>query len=255
MAPARPPPLQAMRQAALHREALGRLRAELKAARAAAAAGQAELQALLQGATAREEQLMEVRPSGCYCHMLTLLVRCEVVARGGLGWGAARRRRWSPVSTDPPCPTPARPLQEVEGLHLAAAQELEALYERRLALEAERCRQLAAARDDAQFAGEERLRREQQQHKQVRPRLTGAGGGVGAAVGCHWLSRGIRLQQAAQIPRVRAALWRPTTDVTMCMSQPAAYPAKLAPSTPACCHCCTHAGACSAGGGLRGGRG
>jgi hypothetical protein len=56
----------------------------------------------------------------------------------------------------------------VEALHLAAAEELEALYERRLALEAERARQLAAARDDVQFAAEERLVREQQKFKQVR---------------------------------------------------------------------------------------
>jgi hypothetical protein len=55
----------------------------------------------------------------------------------------------------------------VEALHLAAAAELEALYERRLALEEERGRRLAASADDARFAGEERLRREQQRHKQV----------------------------------------------------------------------------------------
>ena len=49
-----------MRQSVLHREALGRLEGELRAAQAALAAKQAELQALLQGATAREEKLMQV---------------------------------------------------------------------------------------------------------------------------------------------------------------------------------------------------
>lgn len=43
-------------------------------------------------------------------------------------------------------------LKELEGLHLSAAEQLEGLYEARLALEKERLRQLAAAKDDIELA-------------------------------------------------------------------------------------------------------
>lgn len=43
-------------------------------------------------------------------------------------------------------------LKELEGLHLSAAEQLEGLYEARLALEKERLRQMAAAKDDLELA-------------------------------------------------------------------------------------------------------
>ncbi len=64
-------------------------------------------------------------------------------------------------------PTTTQIVHELEGLHSAAADELEALYEARLALEAERVRQLAAARDDAELAGKEQLQRLRAVHAQV----------------------------------------------------------------------------------------
>lgn len=43
-------------------------------------------------------------------------------------------------------------LKELEGLHLSAAEQLEGLYEARLALEKERLRQMAAAKDDLELS-------------------------------------------------------------------------------------------------------
>lgn len=43
-------------------------------------------------------------------------------------------------------------LQELEGLHLSAAEQLEGLYEARLALEKEGLKQLAAAKDDLELS-------------------------------------------------------------------------------------------------------
>jgi hypothetical protein len=43
-------------------------------------------------------------------------------------------------------------LKELEGLHLSAADQLEGLYEARLALEKERLKQLAAAKDDLELS-------------------------------------------------------------------------------------------------------
>lgn len=43
-------------------------------------------------------------------------------------------------------------VQELEALHLAAAEQLEGLYDARLALEAERMRHLAAAKDDLELS-------------------------------------------------------------------------------------------------------
>jgi hypothetical protein len=43
-------------------------------------------------------------------------------------------------------------LKELEGLHLSAAEQLEGLYEARLALEKERLKQLAAAKDDIELS-------------------------------------------------------------------------------------------------------
>jgi hypothetical protein len=43
-------------------------------------------------------------------------------------------------------------LKELEGLHLSAAEQLEGLYEARLALERERLKQLAAAKDDVELS-------------------------------------------------------------------------------------------------------
>jgi hypothetical protein len=50
-------------------------------------------------------------------------------------------------------------MSEVEALHASAADELEALYEARLALEAERLAQALASREDAVAAGREELAR------------------------------------------------------------------------------------------------
>lgn len=47
----------------------------------------------------------------------------------------------------------------MEATHLAAAEELEGLYEKRLALEGGKLKQLQAAKDDMQFTMEEKLRR------------------------------------------------------------------------------------------------
>eukprot|EP00198_Chlamydomonas_reinhardtii_P006316 XP_001695652.1 flagellar/basal body protein [Chlamydomonas reinhardtii] len=58
-----------------------------------------------------------------------------------------------------------RVVKELEGAHMSAAEELEALYEKRLAVEADKLRVMAAARDDAQYRAEEALRRLQEQHK------------------------------------------------------------------------------------------
>jgi hypothetical protein len=43
-------------------------------------------------------------------------------------------------------------LKELEGLHLSAAEQLEGLYEARLALERERLKQVAAAKDDVELS-------------------------------------------------------------------------------------------------------
>jgi hypothetical protein len=43
-------------------------------------------------------------------------------------------------------------LKELEGLHLSAAEQLEGLYEARLALEKERLRHMAAAKDDLELS-------------------------------------------------------------------------------------------------------
>lgn len=51
-------------------------------------------------------------------------------------------------------------LEELEGLHLSAAEQLEGLYEARLALEKERLRQLAAAKDDIELSLKVRLHEE-----------------------------------------------------------------------------------------------
>ncbi|KAG2439922.1 hypothetical protein HXX76_004041 [Chlamydomonas incerta] len=58
-----------------------------------------------------------------------------------------------------------RVVKELEGAHMSAAEELEVLYEKRLAVEADKLRVMAAARDDAQYRAEEVLRRLQEQHK------------------------------------------------------------------------------------------
>lgn len=46
----------------------------------------------------------------------------------------------------------AQILKELEGLHLSAVEQLEGLYEARLALERERLKQLNAAKDDLEFS-------------------------------------------------------------------------------------------------------
>lgn len=43
-------------------------------------------------------------------------------------------------------------LKELEGLHSSAAEQLEGLYEARLALEKEKLRQMAAAKDDLELS-------------------------------------------------------------------------------------------------------
>lgn len=43
-------------------------------------------------------------------------------------------------------------LKELEGLHLSAAEQLEGLYEARLALEREKLKQMAAAKDDVELS-------------------------------------------------------------------------------------------------------
>ena len=43
-------------------------------------------------------------------------------------------------------------MKELEALHVAAAEELEGLYEARLALEQERLAQLQAAKDDLELS-------------------------------------------------------------------------------------------------------
>lgn len=52
------------------------------------------------------------------------------------------------------CPylSAAQAVRELEALHVAAAEQLEGLYEARLALEAERMAQLVAARDDLELS-------------------------------------------------------------------------------------------------------
>lgn len=47
----------------------------------------------------------------------------------------------------------------MEAAHLAAAEELEGLYEKRLALEGGKLKQLQASKDDMQFTMEEKLTR------------------------------------------------------------------------------------------------
>ena len=49
---------------------------------------------------------------------------------------------------------------------MAAAEELESLYEKRLKVEAERLRQLAGAKDDVQFRGEEAMAKLKEQHRE-----------------------------------------------------------------------------------------
>ncbi|GLC77526.1 WD repeat-containing protein 49 [Pleodorina starrii] len=50
-------------------------------------------------------------------------------------------------------------VKELEGAHMSAAEELEALYEKRLLVEMERVKVMAAARDDMRYRGEEEVRR------------------------------------------------------------------------------------------------
>lgn len=50
-----------------------------------------------------------------------------------------------------PCTCP-QAVKELESLHVAAAEELEGLYEARLALEQERLAQLQAAKDDLELS-------------------------------------------------------------------------------------------------------
>ena len=56
-------------------------------------------------------------------------------------------------------------LQELECAHMAAAEELESLYEKRLKLEAARVNQMASTRDDVQFRSEETVARLRESHK------------------------------------------------------------------------------------------
>lgn len=56
-----------------------------------------------------------------------------------------------------PCTCP-QAVKELEFLHVAAAEELEGLYEARLALEQERLAQLQAAKDDLELSLKVRVR-------------------------------------------------------------------------------------------------
>ena len=65
----------------------------------------------------------------------------------------------------PACsPPPPRPPQELESAHLGASEELEKLYEKRLELESEKMRQMAADRNDLQFRLEEQMKRIKNSH-------------------------------------------------------------------------------------------
>ena len=57
-------------------------------------------------------------------------------------------------------------LQELESAHMAAAEELESLYEKRLQVETERLRHLKGAKDDLEFKTEETIERLKKSHKQ-----------------------------------------------------------------------------------------
>ena len=61
-------------------------------------------------------------------------------------------------------PPPPRPPQELESAHLGASEELEKLYEKRLELESEKMRQMAADRNDLQFRLEEQMKRIKNSH-------------------------------------------------------------------------------------------
>ncbi|GIL58742.1 hypothetical protein Vafri_13730, partial [Volvox africanus] len=50
-------------------------------------------------------------------------------------------------------------VKELEGAHMSAAEELEALYEKRLQVEMERVKVMAASRDDIRYKGEEEVKR------------------------------------------------------------------------------------------------
>ncbi|EFJ40424.1 hypothetical protein VOLCADRAFT_99792 [Volvox carteri f. nagariensis] len=56
-------------------------------------------------------------------------------------------------------------VKELEGAHMSAAEDLEALYEKRLQVEVERVRAMAAARDDARYRGEEEVKRMRLAHE------------------------------------------------------------------------------------------
>ena len=60
---------------------------------------------------------------------------------------------------------------------MAAAEELESLYEKRLKVEAERLRQLKGAKDDLQFQGEEALAKMKEAHREDMKVRVGGGGG------------------------------------------------------------------------------
>ncbi|KXZ44685.1 hypothetical protein GPECTOR_63g14 [Gonium pectorale] len=57
-----------------------------------------------------------------------------------------------------------RVVKELESAHMSAAEELEMLYEKRLAVEADKVRLMAAARDDATFKADEAIRRLKDEH-------------------------------------------------------------------------------------------
>jgi butyrate kinase len=56
--------------------------------------------------------------------------------------------------------------QELESAHMAAAEELESLYEKRLKVEAEKMKQLAGAKDDLQFRSEETVSKLKESHRE-----------------------------------------------------------------------------------------
>ena len=56
--------------------------------------------------------------------------------------------------------------QELESAHMAAAEELESLYEQRLQVETERLKHLKGAKDDLEFKTEETIERLKKSHKQ-----------------------------------------------------------------------------------------
>ncbi|KAF8067333.1 CFAP57 [Scenedesmus sp. PABB004] len=119
------------------------LRASLSASeqRAAALAGEAES---LRAALAR---------SAADADAAQQQVRCA--ARGA---ARAARRGAAGCAASPALAAPQL-FAELESLHVAAAEQLEGLYEARLALEAERYARLAAAKDDLELGLKEEMRR------------------------------------------------------------------------------------------------